>query len=235
MIDKPAGRTSHDVVAQVKRKLGAKKVGHLGTLDPLATGLLLLVINKATKAAPLLEGGKKDYMATVRLGEETDTYDSEGTVTATGELRGLTRERVMEAFESFKGKILQVPPMYSSVKKGGKPLYKLARKGIVIERSAREVEVYRIEPLNMEFPEVEFRVVCSRGTYVRTICHDLGRVLGCGAHMTGLRRIGSGCFTIEEAIKPDEDAEVLAGRIIPLEEALRRSGQCAEYGPVPEG
>ncbi len=224
VIDKPASVTSHDVVSNVKKKLGAKKVGHLGTLDPLATGVLVLVIDGATKCARLLDGGNKEYAAELVLGVETDTYDSVGTVTFRGDASAVTGSAVMEALSKFTGKVQQVPPMYSSVKRNGVPLYKLARKGITVERQSKDIEIYSIEATAIALPKVSFRVVCSKGTYVRAICHDLGKALGCGAHMTSLRRTASGPFNIEGAVKMDEAKETLEKRVIPLGEALEMSG-----------
>mgnify|MGYP001590591650 CR=1 FL=1 len=228
VVDKPASLTSHDVVSRVKRKLGAKKVGHLGTLDPMATGVLVLVIDGATKCARLLDGGKKEYEARLVLGSETDTYDSDGKVTSSADASSITEGAVIDALSRFMGKVRQVPPMYSSVKKNGVPLYKLARKGITIERAPKDIEIYSIIATSMRLPEVSFSVVCSKGTYVRTLCHDLGRALGCGAHMTWLRRTASGPFNIEGAANMDDDKEALIKRIIPLEEALRISGASTE-------
>ncbi|MBI5642429.1 MAG: tRNA pseudouridine(55) synthase TruB [Deltaproteobacteria bacterium] len=222
VIDKPAGFTSHDAVAVVKKKLGAKKVGHLGTLDPLATGVLVLVIDGATKYARYLDNGKKEYLSTLKLGEETDTYDSEGRVLASCDPSSVKEEDIEKAFSSFRGSIRQVPPMYSSIKKNGVPLYKLARKGIMVEREPREVEIISIEVTKIFMPYVEFKTVCSKGTYIRSICFDAGRLIGCGAHMTGLRRTACGEFTIREAVSPEEEAESLRSRIIPLNEALKR-------------
>ncbi len=222
VIDKPQGWTSHDAVAHVKAKLKAKKVGHLGTLDPLATGVLVLVLDAATKHAASLGTGVKEYVALCRLGEATDTYDSEGKVTKAGDPAGLTQEEIVKGLDAFRGRIMQVPPMYSAIKSKGSPLYKLARKGIIIEREAREVEIFEIEALGYDPPILRFRVVSSGGTYVRSICHDLGERLGCGGHLTGLRRTRSGAFRIEEAVGPRTEADELVGRIIPLEEALKR-------------
>lgn len=220
--DKPAGWTSHDVVSFIKKRLGAKKVGHLGTLDPLATGVLPLVIDGATKYAQDFEGGKKEYITVLKLGEETDTYDSEGKVVSAGDISGVTAEAVTKALEAFRGKIKQVPPMYSALKKNGTPLYKLARKGVTIEREAREIEIFEIELAGLSMPFATIRVLCSKGTYVRSICHDLGRSLGCGAHLTELKRILSGAFSIEEAVDIKSPEEELAGKVIPIEEALKR-------------
>lgn len=230
VIDKPQGWTSHDVVAHVKRKLRAKKVGHLGTLDPLATGVLVLVIEKATKCSSMLDTGAKEYVATARLGEQTDTYDREGKVTASFDTSALTEDSVREALGKFRGRIRQVPPMYSAIKSAGTPLYKLARKGVTIEREAREVEVYSLDVLKIDLPVVEFKALCSRGTYVRSICHDLGAALGVGAHLVELRRTASGGFSAGEAVLPGLDGEELSKRIIPLDEALSRASAAAQKG-----
>lgn len=234
VIDKPEGWTSHDVVAHVKRKLKAKKVGHLGTLDPLATGVLVLVIDGATKYSNILDTGAKAYLAVAKLGEETDTYDREGSVVASSDVSGVTEDSIRKALDSFRGRIRQVPPMYSAIKSNGTPLYKLARKGVTIEREAREVEVYSLDVVRIETPVVEFRVACSRGTYLRSMCHDLGKLLGTGAHLLELRRLASGDFSITEAVAPGLDAEELSKRIIPLEEALERASKAAQKA-APEG
>ena len=241
VIDKPAGCTSHDVVSRVKKKLGARKVGHLGTLDPSATGVLPLVINRATKEARRLEGGEKEYVALMTLGLETDTLDADGTVTRTGDASGVTGEDVLRVLNSFRGKIMQVPPMYSAVKRDGVPLYRLARKGVIVEREPKEVEVFDIEVLSMEgvaeglpiesgksgeagLASVSFRVVCSRGTYVRSLCSDAGALLGCGAHLAALRRIKSGPFTTSEGVSPGATRDELLRAIIPLRLILDKIG-----------
>ena len=234
VIDKPAGCTSHDVVSRVKKKLGARKVGHLGTLDPSATGVLPLVINRATKEARRLEGGEKEYVALMTLGLETDTLDADGAVTRRGDASGVTGEDVLRVLNGFRGKIMQVPPMYSAVKRDGVPLYRLARKGVIVERDAKEVEVFDIEVISMEGPKeglpmesgesgvasVSFRVVCSRGTYVRSLCADSGALLGCGAHLAALRRVKSGPFTTSEAVSPGATRDELLRAIIPLRQLL---------------
>lgn len=230
VIDKPQGWTSHDVVAHVKRKLKAKKVGHLGTLDPLATGVLVLVINGATKYSSQLDTGAKEYLTVARLGEETDTYDREGKVVASSDTAAVTEDGIRSALDSFRGRIRQVPPMYSAIKSGGTPLYKLARKGVTIEREAREIEVYSLEVLKIEIPVVEFKVLCSRGTYLRSICHDLGRLLGTGAHLQELRRTASGDFSVDEAVSPGLGPEELSRKIVPLDEALKRALAAARAG-----
>lgn len=220
--DKPAGYTSHDVVGKVKKILCAAKVGHLGTLDPMATGVLPLVVNKATKYASALEGGVKIYEARLRLGIETDTYDGEGRIVKVSETKGITAETATAVLKSFTGRIKQLPPMYSAVKIGGRPLYELARKGITIEREPREVEVYSIDVISVTLPDVDFRLVCSKGTYVRSICHDSGLLLRCGAHLLSLRRTQSGVFKAEEAVDISASKTALTGAIIPLETALKR-------------
>ena len=222
VIDKPEGWTSHDAVAIVKKALHAKKVGHLGTLDPAATGVLPLVVNGATGFARILEAGDKEYLATLKLGTETDTYDSEGKVVRTIDASGVAVGEIKEAFSRFRGTILQVPPMFSSVKRSGTPLYKLARKGITVERQPKVVEVFTLDVLKVSPPYVEFRAVCSRGTYIRTLSHDIGKALGCGAHLSSLRRTRSGEFTLEGAVGPREPKEVFEKRLIPLDLALQR-------------
>jgi tRNA pseudouridine55 synthase len=244
IIDKPAGITSHGVVARVKRALRAKKVGHLGILDPIATGVLPLVINGATKYARFLEGHLKEYRATMKLGEETDTYDSEGRITSTADYGAVTEAAVKAAFKGFTGSINQIPPMYSAVKVGGTPLYKLARKGIVVERPPKEVTIYGIDVLKVEPPHVELYVRCSRGTYLRTLCSDVGRKLGPGAHLVSLRRTRSGPFSIEDSIDLDSGREELARRLIPLDTLMglfkpvyvgREEALMIRRGDVPAG
>jgi tRNA pseudouridine55 synthase len=229
--DKPLDWTSHDVVARVKRRLKARKVGHLGTLDPRATGVLPLVINGATKFARFLDGGPKGYEAELKLGVETDTLDSEGRVTGTQDTDLVKREDILDAFKSFKGRIKQVPPMFSSVKLRGTPLYKLARKGIVVERADKEVEIFDLEITDISVPYVRFRVSCSKGTYIRTLASDIGRLIGCGAHLSCLRRTSSGKFKIDEALSPEAPMESLRDGLIPLEDALARVAP--GFRPIP--
>ncbi|MBI5236064.1 MAG: tRNA pseudouridine(55) synthase TruB [Deltaproteobacteria bacterium] len=225
VIDKPVGWTSHDAVAYVKKKLGLKKAGHLGTLDPQATGVLPLVVNGATRYARFFDAGDKRYQAVMKLGETTDTCDGAGRVLETRDASSVTEARVREVLAGFKGVIKQVPPMYSAIKKGGVPLYKLARKGVVVEREPREVTVYGLDVLRVELPYVEFILACSKGAYVRTICHDAGEALACGSHLTALRRLGCSVFGIAEAIDltgPMGSAEGLTSGIISIQEALSR-------------
>jgi tRNA pseudouridine55 synthase len=220
VVDKPGGMTSHDVVATVKRRLGVKKVGHLGTLDPLATGVLPLVINRATKFATVFQGGVKEYLVTMKLGEATDTYDSQGKVTNESSVVGITEADIESVLKEFVGKIDQVPPMFSAVKQGGVPLYKLARKGVVVERASKAVEIFSLDILNIDLPLVEFRVQTSRGTYVRSICHDAGIKLEVGAHLTSLKRVRSGSFTMQDAVELNLSRVDLISAVMPLEGLL---------------
>jgi tRNA pseudouridine55 synthase len=198
--------TSHDVVAITRRALrnaGVEKVGHCGTLDPLATGLLILTIGKGTKIQDLLMAEDKEYVGTMKLGEVTDSQDADGLVTETRPLPELTRPQIDAAFAKFHGDFYQTPPMVSAIKKEGVPLYKLARKGQVVEREPRFVHVYAHEIQAVRLPEIDFRVLCSKGFYVRTYAHDIGQELGCGAHLRALRRTKSGKFTLEHAVTVD--------------------------------
>ena len=208
VIDKPTGPTSFDVVARVRSTLKTPKVGHTGTLDPLATGVLPICIGSATKLAGYLTEGDKTYEATVRLGESTDTQDAQGTILQKREVVDLTPARLEATLQRFRGPILQIPPMYSAVKVDGKRLYELARKGQEVERAPRPVTVYAFELLEFGVPEIRIRVRCSKGTYVRTLAHDLGEALGFGAHLTALRRTQSGPFSIAEAIPLQQVVEL---------------------------
>lgn len=204
LIDKDRGMTSHDVVAIARKALHIKKIGHCGTLDPMATGLLILVINKATKLQDLLMGEHKEYEGTLTLGVETSTQDAEGEVTATHPVDGVTEEVVARAFETYTGVFDQIPPMVSAIKKDGVPLYKLARKGQEVVREPRRVEVTGYSINEIDLPEVSFTVQCSKGFYVRSYAADIGRDLGCGAHLSALRRTRSGFFTVDGAVKASD-------------------------------
>lgn len=204
IVDKAPGMTSHDVVAIVRRALDIKKVGHCGTLDPLATGLLIVVIGRGTKIQDLLMSEDKEYIGTLKLGEMTDSQDADGEVIETRPVPELTRERIDEAFAKFHGDFYQMPPMVSAIKKDGVPLYKLARQGKTVEREPRFVHVFAHEIQRMELPEIDFRVVCSKGFYVRTYAFDIGNDLGCGAHLKALRRTKSGKFTLEHAVTVED-------------------------------
>lgn len=213
VIDKPAGWTSHDVIAKLRGILREKRIGHSGTLDPMATGVLLVFIGRATRAVEFSQSQDKAYEAGLRLGLVTDTQDITGTVLET---RPVTVDilDVEKTAKLFTGPQLQLPPMYSAVKVGGKKLYELARRGVEAERKPRQITIESIEVLGKKDSDYQLRVVCSKGTYIRTLCHDLGQALGCGATMSSLRRIRSGSFTLSEAVGiGDLEAAVSAGRI----------------------
>jgi tRNA pseudouridine55 synthase len=201
IIDKPAGITSHDVVAIVRRILKQKKVGHTGTLDPFATGVLPVALGEATKIIPYLDESVKEYRAIMRLGVSTDSQDLTGKIVQQKDEGSITEARVLEAFAAVTGSISQVPPMFSAVKQGGVPLYKLARLGEEVERSPRQIIIHSLSLNHFQLPFVTFTVRCSRGTYVRTLANDLGDSLGCGAHLVELRRTRSGSFTDDKALE----------------------------------
>ena len=198
VIDKPAGLTSHDVVQQIRRLSQIRRVGHAGTLDPLATGVLLLCLGRSTRLIEYLVGQPKTYVGTVRLGQSTNTYDAEGEVTHTGVVTANEAD-IAAALNPFRGQIWQIPPMYSAIKRGGQPLYKLARQGLTVELEPRPVTIYQLELLSWHEPDLTLRLVCSAGTYVRSLAHDLGERLGCGGHLTALRRTAIGAFTLNAA------------------------------------
>ncbi len=200
IVDKPEGITSLDVVREIKHRFGVEKAGHIGTLDPFATGVLPVAINEGTKLVPFLEEGPKDYQVTLQLGEETTTDDRTGQVVLRQEWEALSPGQIEVLIQTFRGKMLQIPPMFSAIKMQGKPLYRLARRGIEVERKEREVEIYSIRTKEIKLPLVRFNVSCSKGTYVRALGRDIGRRLGCGAHLRCLRRVRSGPFTLEQAI-----------------------------------
>lgn len=228
LIDKAPGMTSHDVVAIVRRRLGIKKVGHCGTLDPLATGLLIVVIGRGTKIQDLLMAEDKEYVGTMKLGETTDSQDADGETLAVNLVPPFTQGEIVEAFDKFKGDFYQMPPMVSAIKKDGVPLYKLARQGKTVEREARFVHVFAYEIKSVDLPEVEFRVVCSKGFYVRTYAYDIGEALGCGAHLRSLRRTKSGRFSVDgvltvEQLQNAAPAEI-AARVLDLPTVSRMRG-----------
>lgn len=199
LVDKPPGMTSHDVVDRVRRHFGFKKVGHCGTLDPAATGLLILVLERATKLQDRLMSDDKAYEGTMLLGVSTDSQDADGAVIAEKPVPPLSEADIDQAFAKFRGDIQQVPPMVSAVKHQGTPLYKLARKGKTVEREPRLIHIYDLRVLGLELPRIQFRVACTKGTYVRTLCSDIGDLLGCGAHLHNLRRTKSGKFDVKDA------------------------------------
>jgi tRNA pseudouridine55 synthase len=228
LVDKAAGMTSHDVVAIVRRKLNTKKVGHCGTLDPLATGLLLIVLGRGTKIQDLLMCEDKEYVGTMTLGATTDSQDADGQVVETKPVPELSHERIDAVFAKFDGDFYQMPPMVSAIKKEGVPLYKLARQGKVVEREPRFVHVFAHEINAIRLPEIDFRVVCSKGFYVRTYAHDIGAELGCGAHLKSLRRTKSGRFDLLRSITVEElhtkTADEIVAKILSLPEVSRLRG-----------
>jgi tRNA pseudouridine55 synthase len=220
LIDKPAGPTSHDVVDAIRRRFQIKKVGHCGTLDPNATGLLIIVLGRGTKLSERLMGDDKVYEGTIKFGEETDSYDSDGELTASLPVPLLTLEQLNEEAALFIGDQMQMPPMVSAIKKNGVPLYKLARKGIEVEREPRLIHIYNFRFTDYTEPLGQFRVACTKGTYIRSIAHDLGQKLGCGAHLTTLRRSASGRFDVKDALTLDAvlklSPEELEKRVMPF-------------------
>ena len=223
LVDKPGGLTSHDVVYRLRRKLGIKKIGHAGTLDPMATGLLVMLIGKATRISQYLISVDKVYEGEATLGVVTDSQDAEGEVMETRPVPELTEGQVREAMKGFLGDQYQTPPMHSAIKIGGVPLYKMARQGVEVEREPRFIRVASFDLLSLALPKLTFDLHCTKGTYVRTIAHDLGQKLGCGAHLTALRRTGSGKFSIAQCL-PLDQIEALSlpeieKRLIPVYEA----------------
>ncbi len=225
ILDKPKGMTSFKVVEVVKKRLKAKKVGHTGTLDPMATGLLTLCVGRATKIAQFLTDADKVYQGSITLGIETDSYDMEGTIIEERKVpEGLTLERLNKLAKEFLGKIPQVPPVYSAAKHKGVPLYKLARRGIRIKKEPKIVEIYDFNILKYEPPVLEFIVHCSKGTYIRSLAHDFGKRLGCGGTLSDLRRIRSGFLSVNNAISLDKlmekGPEEIKGKMMPVELVL---------------
>ena len=226
MVNKPGGMTSHDVVDFVRRRFGLKKVGHCGTLDPMATGLLMLVLGKATKVQDLLMSEDKEYRGTLKLGASTDSQDAQGQILESHPVPAFDEETLRGAFDAYQGDFYQLPPMVSAVKKDGVPLYKLARQGKVVEREPRLVTVYRYSLDRILLPEVDFTLNCSKGFYVRTYCHDIGAKLGCGGHLSALSRTRSGNFSLDraiswEALQALNQPEQLLSHIISLPDISR--------------
>src|SRR3984893_6009910 len=228
LVDKEAQMTSHDVVATVRHRLGVQKVGHCGTLDPFATGLLLIVIGRGTKIQDLLMSEDKEYVGTLLLGVTTDSQDRDGNVVETRPVEQIDSDTIALAFKKFHGDFYQMPPMVSAIKRDGVPLYKLARQGKVVDREPRFVHVYAHEIRAIRLPEIDFRVICSKGFYVRTYAHDIGLELGCGAHLAALRRTKSGRFNVEGSLTVGElnasTPEILTRKIIPLPDVSRMRG-----------
>jgi tRNA pseudouridine55 synthase len=220
-IDKPGGMTSHDVVDRLRRVSKVRRVGHAGTLDPLATGVLLVCVGRTTRLVEYLVGQSKTYVTTVRLGQTTNTYDAEGEVVQERPFTHITPTVIEQTLAQFRGTIQQIPPLYSAIKKDGQPLYKLARRGEIVEVPAREVTLYELELLSLALPDVELRVMCSSGTYIRSLAHDLGEALGCGGHVARLRRTAVGDFSIEDATPlADLTAENVAAKLLPGDTAV---------------
>ena len=247
---KEKGFTSHDVVAKLRGILHQKKIGHTGTLDPEAVGVLPVCLGKATKVCDLLNNKDKTYRAVCRLGVSTDTQDMTGRILQRGDFSRVTQERLKEVLESFIGDQLQVPPMYSALKINGKKLYELAREGKTVERKPRPVHFYQIEILEINLPLVRYRVVCSKGTYIRTLCHDMGEKLGCGAAMESLVRTKVGKFELKDAITLAQAEEAVKSgaiqdKVLGIEEILGEYPRicCKEEGdrllangnPLPQG
>ena len=220
LVDKPIGPTSHDVVDRIRRHFGIKKVGHAGTLDPNASGLLIILLGRGTKLSEKLMADDKVYAGTIKFGEVTDTYDVDGKVLESKPVPPLTLEQLNQLADTFVGDQLQTPPMVSAVKVEGVPLYKLARKGLEVERKPRLIHIYSFAFSRYEEPLAEFRMACTKGTYVRSIAHELGQKVGCGAHLKSLRRAVSGRFDVSDAVSLPEILKLavpeLQKRVIPF-------------------
>ena len=218
IIDKPDGWTSQDVAAKLRGVFRERRIGHGGTLDPMATGVLPIFVGRATRAVEFFESAEKEYVAGLRLGVETNTQDTTGEILAEKPV-SVTGEQVEAALRTFLGPQQQLPPMYSAVKIGGKKLYELARQGKTVERKPRSIEILELELLDGEGADWTFRVRCSKGTYVRTLCHDLGQALGCGGCMSSLRRTRAGCYGIDRAVTMEEilSMEDPCSRLLPVD------------------
>lgn len=227
IIDKPAGQTSAKTVAEVKKILGVAKCGHTGTLDPMATGVLICCVNQATRLARFFLHSEKQYQAVLRLGVSTDTQDSKGRTIASATVPDFSEEDLREALKRFEGPQLQQPPVYAALKHQGTPLYKLARQGKPVQKAARPVTIRNLRVLSIDLPDITFQVTCSAGTYIRTLCADIGMQLGCGGHLSQLRRLASSGFSVSDAITPVElktrmDADPHHQAVIPMADALRQ-------------
>ena len=223
LVDKPPDHTSHDVVARLRGKLKMRKIGHAGTLDPMATGLLIMLIGKATRISQYLISLDKEYTGTIELGKITDSQDAEGTVMETRPVPPFTQPEVEAAMKTFLGDQYQMPPMFSAIKIKGVPLYKKARKGEDVVREPRFIRVSAFELTRFALPHIDFRLASSKGTYVRTVAHDLGQKLGCGAHLSALRRTATDHFNVSQALTLDEIQNLslpeIEQRLIPIHEA----------------
>jgi tRNA pseudouridine55 synthase len=224
LVDKPSEHTSHDVIARLRGKLRMRKIGHAGTLDPMATGLLIVLLGRATRVSQFLISLDKEYEGTVELGKTTDSQDADGQMMETRPVPPLSEGDVKAAMQGFLGDQYQTPPMFSAIKIGGVPLYKRARKGEEVEREPRFIRVMSWDLLRLELPRIDFRLRCTKGTYVRTLAHDLGTKLGCGAHLSALRRTATDRFNVSQALTLDQ-IEALAipeieKRLIPVHQAV---------------
>ena len=217
LVDKPGDHTSHDVVARLRGKLKMKRIGHAGTLDPMATGLLIMLVGKATRVSQYLTNLDKEYEGTVELGKVTDTQDADGEMRETRPVPPLTEDELKEAIKGFLGDQYQMPPMYSAIKINGVPLYKSARKGEDIVREPRFIRVMNWEETKFGLPRFDFRLRCTKGTYVRTLAHDLGQKLGCGAHLAALRRTATDKFNVAQALTLDQ---IMAMSLTEIEQKL---------------
>jgi tRNA pseudouridine55 synthase len=223
LVDKPPAHTSHDVVARLRRKLNMKRIGHAGTLDPMATGLMIVLIGKATKISQYLISLDKEYEGTIELGKVTDSQDADGEVVETRPVPTLTEAQVRQGMAAFLGDQYQIPPMYSAIKIDGVPLYKSARKGVEVEREPRFIRVIGFDLTRFASPEIDFKLRCTKGTYVRTIAHDLGQKLGCGAHLKALRRTATDKFNVSQALTIEQIEAMplpeIEKRLIPVYQA----------------
>ena len=220
LIDKPAGPTSHDIVDEIRARFGLRKTGHCGTLDPAATGLMVVLLGRATRLSEKLMSDDKAYSGWIKFGETTNSYDADGEILETRRVPPLTVDLLNGAAQSFLGDQMQLPPMVSAVKVGGVPLYKLARKGVQVERKPRLIHIYNFRFTQYDEPYAFFRVGCTKGTYVRSLAHELGQKLGCGAHLATLRRVASGKFDVTDAMPYEEVLQLPVGelekRVIPF-------------------
>jgi len=237
LVDKPAGPTSHDVVAAIRRTFRFEKVGHGGTLDPGATGLLVILLGRGTSLSNQVMGGDKRYAGHMRLGVVTDSQDRDGKVVAENSCAGVTAAALQERMQALVGDSYQLPPMVSAIKREGVPLYKLARKGQEVERQPRLIHVYSFRLLDWNPPLAAFDVACGKGTYVRTLCHDVGQALGCGACLETLRRTASGTLSVDDALPLPQllqmDRDALAARVVPYYRYLNDSAAAARSPALP--
>jgi tRNA pseudouridine55 synthase len=224
LVDKPGEHTSHDVIARLRGKLRMRKIGHAGTLDPMATGLLIVLLGKATRVSQFLISLDKEYEGTIELGRTTDSQDADGQVMETRPVPAFSEAQIRAAMAGFLGDQYQTPPMFSAIKIGGVPLYKKARKGEEVEREPRFIRVMAWDLLGLELPRITFRLRCTKGTYVRTLAHDLGTKLGCGAHLCALRRTATDRFNVSQALTLGQIEELsipeIEKRLIPVHQAV---------------